>query len=502
MKRTSGILMHISSLPNKYGIGTFGKEAYDFVDFLNNSHISIWQILPLNLTSYGDSPYQSPSNYGFNYYFIDLDTLKEQGLLKLEDYNNVDFGNNEEKVNYEKIFNNRIVILKKAFNNFKYNKEFLNFLDTNKNARDFAFFMVLKELNNYQPWYNWNDDLRNYSKEIEDEVINNNKKLYDFYMWTQFEFLNQYYKLKKYANDKGVKIMGDIPIYLAYDSVECYKYPEMFQFDEHHNPTRVAGCPPDCFSADGQLWGNPLYNWEYLKSTGYKWWNDRINNALKLYDLVRIDHFRGFSGYYSIPYGDKTAKNGKWIKGPGFDLFKDKTHLPIIAEDLGFMDDDFERFMKDCGYPGMKIITQGLLNQDINDTWRPRNYNEHYFSYTSTHDSETTRQFIDELNPSKKELFLDIMESECQYFNIDFNRNLSNYELTLKVIELDFANNAIASMVPVQDLLGIGKEGRMNLPSTLSTDNWSYKVNKEIFDRHKPELEKMLVQLNDKYKRY
>lgn len=215
MKRTSGILMHISSLPNKYGIGTFGKEAYDFVDFLNNSHISIWQILPLNLTSYGDSAYQSPSNYGFNYYFIDLDTLKEQGLLKLEDYNNVDFGNNEEKVNYEKIFNNRIVILKKAFNNFKYNKEFLNFLDTNKNARDFAFFMVLKELNNYQPWYNWNDDLRNYSKEIEDEVINNNKKLYDFYMWTQFEFLNQYYKLKKYANDKGVKIMGDIPIYLA-----------------------------------------------------------------------------------------------------------------------------------------------------------------------------------------------------------------------------------------------------------------------------------------------
>jgi len=501
MNRSSGVLMHISSLPNFYGIGSLGKEAYKFIDFLNAAKVTLWQILPLNLTSYGDSPYQSVSNYGYNYYFIDLDLLKDKGLLKAEDYQNIDFGNNEERINYKKIFDNRVLVLKKAFKNFQRDKDFYNFLKSNENSRDFAFFMVLKELNNYKCWAEWDEKYSHYSKELEEEIISKYKDLFEFYIWTQYEFLKEYFDLKKYANSKNVKIMGDIPIYLAYDSVECYKYPQMFQFDKNHKPTRVAGCPPDCFSEDGQLWGNPLYNWDYLKRTNYKWWNGRINNALKLYDLVRIDHFRGFSAYFSIPYGDKTARNGSWVKGPGFDLFKDKLDLPIVAEDLGFMDEDFINLMKLVKYPGMKIITQGLMNQNENDSWRPRNYDEHYFSYTSTHDSETTRQYIDELSSTNKQIFINVLSSECAFFNIDFNENLSNYDLTYKIIELNYATNSIVAMTPIQDLLSIGKEGRMNLPSTLSTNNWSYRLDKNLFENRKDELIKFLSNLVSKYHR-
>lgn len=499
--KESGILFHISSLPSKYGVGTFGKVAYDFVDFLNESKIHIWQILPLNLTSFGDSPYQSPSNYGFNIYFIDLDLLTSQGLLKEDEYSSINFGSDPSRVDYASLFNNRIKLLKLAFSRFKSTAKFKSFLKTNLNSKDFSFFMVLKELNNYSPWNMWDKKFRNYSAKTEQDVIENNYDLYCFYMWTQYEFLNQYFKLKDYANSKNIKIMGDIPIYLAYDSVECYKYPQMFQFDKNKNPTRVAGCPPDCFSADGQLWGNPLYNWEYLKSTGYKWRNDRIADALKLYDLLRIDHFRGFSAYYSIPAKDTTARNGKWVKGPGFDLFKDKLNLPIVAEDLGLMDKDFEIFMKECGFPGMKIITQGLLNSDIDNSWRPRNYTSKFFSYTSTHDSETAMQFINQLTDTDRLIFLDALSSDCQYFGIDFDRYVSNYELLNKIIELNYATKASVVCMPFQDLLGLGKEARMNLPSTLSTKNWSWRLTISQFENNKTQIIQNLSRLAKKYNR-
>ncbi|MBO8428207.1 MAG: 4-alpha-glucanotransferase [Firmicutes bacterium] len=481
MKKDVGILLHISSLPSETGIGTFGKSAYDFVDFLASLNLSIWQILPLNLTSFGDSPYQSPSNYGYNYYFIDLDTLVSKGLLTKEDYSHIDFGQNEDRVNYELLFNNRIKVLKKAFSNFKYTDEFKNFLKEDKNASDFALFMTMKELNNFKSWDLWEEQLNSYSEELEAQVKEKHKGLFEFYAWTQYEFLSEFFDLKKYANSKNIKIMGDIPIYLSYDSVECYKYPKMFQFDEHHKPTSVAGCPPDCFSVDGQLWGNPLYNRDYLKSTNYKWWNDRIYNALKLYDLVRIDHFRGFSAYYSIPYKDKTAKNGKWVKGPGFDLFKDKLNLPIVAEDLGYIDDDFRKLMKETNYPGMKILIQGLEDLHLDNEWRPRNYTEKYFSYTSTHDSETTLQYLNNLTNEKRKVALEVVKEEFEYFNIPFNKEITNEDLVYKLIELNIRSKSKASIIPMQDLLCIGKEGRMNFPSTLSTLNWSWKVNKSDF---------------------
>ena len=501
-KRESGILFPIFSLPSNYGIGSFSKEAFEFVDFLNKAKMKIWQILPLNVTSYGNSPYQSPSNYGLNYNFIDLDTLIRKKLLKKDEVTSLNWGNDESRVDYGAIYNNKLKILRLAFARFnRDNREFKKFLKTETNFSDFSIFMVLKDLNELRPWYMWEDKYKKYSKELEEEVKEKHFDEYSFYMWTQFEFLKEYSKLKEYANSKGIKIMGDLPIYVAFDSLEVWKYPKLFQLDENHYPTRVAGCPPDCFSEDGQLWGNPLYDREYHKSTNYKWWNDRINNSLKLYDLLRIDHFRGFSGYYSIPYGDKTARNGKWIKGPGFDLFKDKLDLPIVAEDLGYIDDDFRELMKLCNYPGMKTLSLGLLNADPNDTWRPSNYTYNFFSYSSTHDNETTLQFINNMDANNKEIYIKAIKEECENFNIPFSEDISDVDLVNKINELNFANKARCAIFLFQDLIPIGEEGRINAPATLSNNNWSYRFTKKIFNENKDRIAEFLSKNAVKYHR-
>ena len=500
--RRTGILMHISSLYSNYGIGTFGKVAYEFVDFLAKSKVSIWQILPLNVTSFGDSPYQSPSSLGLNYYFIDLDNLIERGLLNKEEVTSVDWGNDKHRVNYEKIFNNRLKLLKQAYSRFnKEDKEFIGFINTHDEFNDFALFMTIKEINNLKSWKEWDEKYRNYSLKLEKEIKKTHLDTYLFYIWTQFEFIKQYKALKTYANSKGISIMGDLPIYVAFDSVEVWKYPELFELDEKHDPIRVAGCPPDCFSVDGQLWGNPLYNWEYHKKTNYKWWNGRINQNLELFDLLRIDHFRGFSGYYAIPFKDTTARNGKWVKGPGFDLFKDKLDLPIVAEDLGYIDPDFEALMKKTNYPGMKIVTQAFDDPDPKNIRRPSNYNYNFFSYTTTHDSPTTKQYIDSLDDEQKKMMLDITEDECKKLNVPFSRKFNNAQLTHCLVELNIASGAKVAMTPMQDLLAIGKEGRMNFPSTLSTDNWSWRLTEEEFKNSAKEISDLLSRYADIYER-
>ena len=502
MKKDAGIILPIFSLPSKYGIGSFSKEAYEFVDFLNESKMHIWQILPLTVTSFGNSPYQSPSNYGLNYNFIDLETLIKKGLLKEYEVNSINRGEDESRVDYGAIFNNKLKVLRLAYSRFdKNNCGFKEFLTKETNFSDFSVFMVLKEHNALKAWYEWKDEEKNYSLEVDNKVKNEFKDEYNFYMWTQFEALEEYLSLKKYANSKGVKIMGDLPIYVAFDSLEVWKYPELFQLDENHYPTRVAGCPPDCFSEDGQLWGNPLYNWEYLKSTDYKWWNDRINNALNLYVLLRIDHFRGFSGYYSIPFKDKTARFGKWVKGPGFDLFKDKLDLPIVAEDLGFIDDDFKELMKLTNYPGMKTLSHGLKHTEIDNILRPRNYTYNFYSYSSTHDNETTLQYIEELNEIKKANFIKVAKEECEYFNIPFKTNPTNKDLVKVVNTLNFANEARCAIFLFQDLIPVGKEGRINSPATLSNLNWSYRISKKVFLDHKEEIIKFLKENAIKYGR-
>lgn len=500
--RETGILLPISSLPSKYGIGTMGKAAYEFIDFLNESGAKMWQILPLNVTSYGNSPYQSPSNYGLNYNFIDLDLLIKQKLLTKEEVESIDWLDEESRINYGKIFNKKLKVLRLAYSRFdKANKRFQRFANENEQLKDFSIFMVLKDLNNLRPWYEWDDEYRIYSKEIENKIYEEHKEEFMFYMWTQFEFINEYSKLKKYANKKGIKIMGDLPIYVAFDSVEVWKYPELFELDENHYPINVAGCPPDCFSVDGQLWGNPLYNWEYHKESGYKWWNSRISNALNLFDLVRIDHFRGFSAYYSIPFGDKTAKNGRWVKGPGIDLFKDKLDLNIIAEDLGMVDEEFEKLMKETGYPGMKIVTQCFENDDPTNIWRPSNYGENFFSYTGTHDSQTTKQFIDESTNKGKALINKVIEEECIALHIPYKEGMDNKELTLKIVELNIASKAKMAVIPIMDLYAIGKEGRINFPSKLSDDNRSWRLTKELFDSKKHKIAENLKVFIEKYNR-
>ena len=339
--RASGILLPVSSLPGKYGIGCFSKEAYDFVDVLEKANQKYWQILPIGPTSYGDSPYQSFSTFAGNPYFISLEKLIEEELLTEEECNSVDFGENNEYIDYEKLYNGRFNLLKKAYKRSNPEDEgFKKFVEENGFwIEDYAMFMAIKAEHNGESFELWEDEIRvrkpeameRYREKFKDEIL--------FYKFIQFKFYEQWFKLKEYANDKGIKIIGDIPIYVAYDSADVWANPELFQMDEEVKPISVAGCPPDAFSADGQLWGNPVYKWDYHKQTGYTWWIRRIENSTKLYDVIRIDHFRGFDEYYAIPAGSKNAVVGKWEKGPGMDLFdvvKEKLgKISIIAEDLG-----------------------------------------------------------------------------------------------------------------------------------------------------------------------
>ena len=477
--RENGILFPISCLPGNYGIGTLGKHAFHFVDFLADVGAEIWQMLPLNVTSYGDSPYQSPSNNGLNYYFIDLDTLIQKGLLKKEEVEHVDFGSNERRINYGLLFQNRTGVLKKAFARFdKSDKKFLDFVKEGK-YHDFAFFMTMKSLHGFAPWYEWKEEERIYSAELERKVIADHHELYLFYCWTQFEFLLEYKALKAYANGKGILLMGDMPLYLARDSVEAYKYPELFRFDEKHNPTIVAGCPPDYFNEDGQLWGNPIYNWEYMKKTGYQWWNKRIAGNLELFDILRIDHFRGIAAYYTIPYGSQNARKGEWITGPGIDLFEGKQHLPIIAEDLGFIDEPVKELLKKSGYPGMKVLEFAFDGREDNDH-KPSMSKENFVCYTGTHDNEPLLSYLSNLDEKGLETFKKDVKKECEQFHVEYQDD-SFKNLVRTVVKLSYASPCKLTIVPMSDVVPFGEEARLNTPSLLSDKNWSFRYLEKDF---------------------
>lgn len=496
-KRSFGILMPLSSLSSPYGIGTLGKEAFDFVDFLAESKARVWQLLPLSVTSYGDSPYQSPSANGLNYYFIDLDILKEEGLLKQEEIDACDFGKDPSLVDYGKLFLNRVPLLRKAFARFNKNdKEFVAFVEKGT-YKEFSFFMTLKSLQHFAPWYEWPEELRNYTLELENKVLKENEEDYLFYQFTQFIFLRQFNKLKDYAHSKGISLMGDMPLYLAYDSVECYEHPELFLLDSNHRPIKVAGCPPDGFSPDGQLWGNPIYNWAYQKSTGYAWFNERIRQNLSIYDILRIDHFRGIAGYYTIPYGDKTARNGKWEVGPGFDLFKDKTDLPIIAEDLGFLDDAVKTLLRQTGYPGMKVLEFAFDGHPENDH-KPSLQTENYVCYTGTHDNETIVGYLSNLKENELEVYKKDVKEQCQLLSVPY-RAASLKELGETTDELCLAAPTFLSILPIWDILLLDDRARMNTPSKLSSSNWVYRSLKEDFTKERAEK---LAKLVLKYHRY
>lgn len=491
-KRGSGVLLHISSLPSNYGIGTFGEEAYKFVDFLKKSGQTYWQILPLGQTSYGDSPYQSFSINAGNPYFIDLDILVSEGLLEKDEFVNLNWGESSTKIDYELMYNTRYTVLEKAFKRFdKDSLEYLEFLKNESEWIDeYALFMAIKKENSDNSWEKWEDSFRKRDKKTLTEFKKINKEKIEFWKFLQFKFYQQWKNLKDYANNKGIKIIGDIPIYVAYDSVDVWKNPEYFQLDENLNMTAVAGCPPDAFSAIGQLWGNPLYNWEYMEKTKYKWWIKRLEVATTLYDVVRVDHFRGFESYYSIPAGEKTAMNGEWKKGPGMKLFnrvkKELGDLNLIAEDLGYLTEDVLNLLKESGYPGMKLMQFAFDSREGGD-YLPHNYTENSVAYIGTHDNDTAMGWL--LSADSNDI--EYMRKYLDIYTYD------DRDTVWKMICRTMAVVSNTVIIQMQDYLGLGNEARTNIPSTLG-GNWCWRMEKNMLDER---LIQSMLHITGLYKR-
>lgn len=474
MKRKSGVLLPIASLPSPYGIGSFSKEAYAFVDALKKGGQSLWQILPLGPTGYGDSPYQSFSTYAGNPYFIDLEQLAEEGLLTKEECESYDWGADAEQIDYEKIYLSRFQILKKAFDRRSKAEEeaFAKFCLKNSYwLDDYALYMAVKNSYGGKSWCEWEEDIRLRRAEAMEEYRNKLSDEVAFYKYLQYLFTKQWEKLKLYANERGIQIVGDIPIYVAFDSADTWANPGLFQLDENNTPTAVAGCPPDGFSATGQLWGNPLYRWAYHKETKYDWWIKRIEHCFRLYDIVRIDHFRGFDEYYSIPYGEETAEHGHWEKGPGIELFRvlqeELGELNIIAEDLGYLTDSVRELLKDSGYPGMKVLQFAFDSREESD-YLSHNYNKNCVVYTGTHDNDTLKGWYESISKEDREMSI-------AYLN---NPYTPREEIQWDFICLAMRSVANICIIPVQDYLGLGKEARINTPSTLG-ENWIWRMKKD-----------------------
>ncbi|MCR5106575.1 MAG: 4-alpha-glucanotransferase [Lachnospiraceae bacterium] len=491
--RQAGILMAITSLPSEYGIGCFSKEAYEFIDALKASGQSVWQILPLGPTSYGDSPYQSFSTFAGNPYFIDPGTLIEKGLITKKKCDSYDFGNDPERVDYAKIYASRFKLLREAFN--KANKEDKEFGKFEKNnsfwIEDYALYMAVKASFDNRSWQEWDDDIRLRKPAALKKYKEKYKEDIRFYKYLQFEFYNEWKKLKSYANSNGISIVGDIPIYVALDSADAWANPELFQFDEDLRPKAQAGCPPDGFSATGQLWGNPLYDWEYHKKTGYDWWIKRLFSCFELYDTVRIDHFRGFDEYYSIPFPAENAVNGHWEKGPGYDLFKAmKEKLgkkDVIAEDLGFLTPSVLRLVKKSGYPGMKVLQFAFDSREESD-YLPHNYNSNSVVYTGTHDNDTTLNwFLTLRNRDRK--------YACEYLNIP--KDAKKSDIPWFFIRAAYSSVSSLCVIPMQDILSLPAKARMNRPSTLG-GNWEWRIKKGAFSSSR---QKKLLKITQLYRR-
>ena len=491
--RRAGILLPVASLPSDYGIGCFSKEAYNFVDALESAGQRCWQILPLGPTSYGDSPYSSFSTFAGNPYFIDPDALVEKGWLKKDSLLSYDFGKNVHYIDYGKIYKARFPMLREAFKNsgIEASKAFQDFVEENSGwLKDYALFMAIKDENGGRAYLSWDKDLRLRKKEALTSFEKEHGQDILFYEFLQFEFAEEWEKLRAYANEKGIKIIGDIPIYVAMDSADSWANPSLFQFDEDQNPIAVAGCPPDAFSKTGQLWGNPLYNWEYHKETAYEWWIERLKRVFSLYDIVRIDHFRGFDAYYSIPYGEKTAVNGKWEKGPGYDLFKRVKEVlgerEVIAEDLGYITKSVKRLTKRTGFPGMKVLQFAFDSREESD-YLPHNYEKNSVVYTGTHDNDTLLGWY-------KSIIKRDRDYADSYLNI---KGLDEKEIPWAFIRAAYGSVSELCIVPMQDYLSLGTEARTNLPSTLG-ENWKWRMGKKDFTK---KLMTRIKKLVDIYRR-
>lgn len=474
-KRAAGILMPVFSLPSPYGIGSFGKAAYDWVDFLVEAGQSYWQVLPLGPTSFGDSPYQSFSAFAGNSYFIDLDLLCEKGLLKKEECAAVNWGGDKSRVDYYTIFKQREPLLRKAFSRFE-ERTALETFRTSRSAwiDDYALYMAIKAEMGLKSWTEWNDDVRLreqgaldiWRKKLENDIV--------YHIFVQYLFSLQWGNLKTYANGKGISIIGDIPIYVAMDSADVWANSGLFLLNEDRMPIEVAGVPPDGFSDTGQLWGNPLYRWDVLERDGYSWWIERLRSCFEMYDVLRIDHFRGFESYFAVPFGSKTAEDGKWRKGPGLDFISEinrrlNCESSIIAEDLGFLTAEVRELLKRSGYPGMKVLQFAFDSREESD-YMPHNYERHCVVFTGTHDNDTVRGWFSNATSSDIKIareYLGVTDGgdEVQAF-----------------IRAALGSVADLVVIPIQDYLGLGSEARINIPSTVGGNNWQWRVDAGVIN--------------------
>lgn len=476
--RGSGILLPIFSLPSPYGIGTMGSEAKRFVDFLEKAGQTYWQILPVGQTSYGDSPYQSFSVHAGNPYFIDFDLLEEDGLLSDFEYRYAFWGERADHVDYALLYQKRYAVLRAAFGRFDRTQEsFQSFLEQETEwIFDYGLFMSLKMAHGGAGWYEWEEDLKLRREDALAEAKEEFAEEIMFWAFLQYEFYRQWDSLRNYANEKNIKIIGDIPIYVAYDSVDVWCHPEYFELDEERKQINVAGCPPDGFSADGQLWGNPLYDWEYMEKEHFAWWVKRLRSAQALYDIVRIDHFRGFESYYSIPAEDDNARNGIWRKGPGIRLFEEireqMGEVEVIAEDLGYLTPEVEAMLEASGFPGMKLL-QFAFDSREGGNYLPHNYTANSVAYIGTHDNDTALGWLHTADWND-------VEYMREYFDFDEPgwEEGGKKKLVWQLIRKVMATVCNTAIIGMQDYLCLGSDSRMNTPSTLG-DNWTWRMKQD-----------------------
>ncbi len=471
-QRAAGVLMHISSLPGNTGIGTMGQAAYDFADYLEAAGQTYWQLLPVCPTSYGDSPYQSFSTFAGNPYFIDLDLLNKDGYLDKQDYESINWGADETRVDYGVLYIERSRLFEKLYSRFKCSipDDFEAFCKENAFwLEDYALFMAVKDSYGGIAFDKWDEDIRCRREAAMNESRERCAERINYYKMLQYFFFKQWYALKAYVNAKGIKIIGDLPIYVSGDSADVWSNPKQFYMDEDFKPIEVAGCPPDAFTADGQLWGNPVYDWGYMKETNYLWWITRLKTSLKIYDIIRIDHFRGFDSYYCIKNGETNAKNGFWRVGPGIEFWNSvRNHLgelPIIAEDLGYLTDSVRKLLSDSGFPGMKVLQFAFDSREESD-YLPYKYTHNSVVYTGTHDNDTILGWTDSANEE------DVL-SAMMYVQAPDKNSLVKQMMIWALASV--SNTCILTM---QDLIGLGSEARMNTPSTVGS-NWQWRAKKE-----------------------
>ena len=489
--RSSGILLHISSLPSPCGIGTLGKAAYEFADFLHDAGQHYWQILPIGPTSYGDSPYQSFSTCAGNPYFIDLELLRDDGLILQEELDSIDWSAHEERVDYGFQFSVRFDLLYRAYERGRdrYAREVEQFRAENPWVEEYALYMAVKRSRGMVSWEQWPEEIRlrrpgaveTYATVLAEDM--------NFFIFLQFLFFRQWDALRSYVHDKGIEIIGDLPIYVPYDSCDVWADPSLFQLDEQGVPTGVAGCPPDYFAKDGQLWGNPLYDWQKMSADGYRWWKKRIRAASRLFDVIRIDHFRGLESYWSVPYGDTTARSGKWVKGPDHDFIRalkeSFPELRLIAEDLGFLTPEVMQLQKDSGFPGMKVLEFAFDPREPSN-YLPHRYERNCICYSGTHDNETLVQWQA------------AQSDETLAYTMEYLGVSDEKDLTWGILRAGMASVADTFIAQMQDYLGLGAQSRMNEPGTVSQKNWSWRLKKTDLT---PELAQKIRRLTSLYER-